>query len=118
MVIISINHVSHVAQKIINPFYQFAGNPEEGWDFTCQNGPKECKGNMYQACLLTLPTTRVDCKQQVQVVHCIMSSLYDVYQSYNSTLKFKNIVQYEMPDSATTKVHIVCHSSNYIDRIS
>jgi len=58
---------------------------------------------MYQACLLKLPTTQVDSKQQVQAVHCIMSSLYDVYQSYDSTIKFKTIVQYEMPDSATTK---------------
>ena len=108
----------HCLKRSSTTFFQFAGNPEEGWEFTCQNGPKECKGNIYQACLLTLPTTQVDSKQQVQAVHCIMSSLYDVYQSYNSTLKFKNIVQYEMPDSATTKVHIVCRSSNYIDRIS
>ena len=91
------------------PFSKFVENPEDGWEFTCQNGPKECKGNIYQACLLTLPTNQVDSKQQVQAVHCIMSSLYDVYQSYDSTIKFKTIVQYEMPDSATTKVHIVYH---------
>ena len=99
----------HCLKRSSTPFFQFAGNPEpeEGWEFTCQNGPKECKGNIYQACLLTLPTNQVDSKQQVQVVHCIMSSLYDVYQSYDSTTKFKSIVQYEMPDSATTKVHII-----------
>ena len=97
------------------PFFQFVENPEEGWEFTCQNGPKECKGNIYQACLLTLPTAQVDSEQQVQAVHCIMSALYDVYQSYDSTTKFKTIVQYEMPDSATTKVHIVCNFSDYID---
>ena len=99
----------HCLKRSSTLFFQFAGKSEEGWEFTCQNGPKECKGNIYQACLLTLPTTQVDSKQQVQSVHCIMSSLYDVYQSYNSTTKFKTIVQYEMPDSATIKVDIDCN---------
>ena len=108
----------HCIKRSSTLFFQFAGNSEEGWEFTCQNGPKECKGNIYQACLLTLPTTQVDSEQQVQSVHCIMSALYDVYQSYNSTTKFIDIVQYEMPDSATIKVHIVYNFSDYIDKLS
>ena len=108
----------HCLKRSSTLFFQFAGKSEEGWEFTCQNGPKECKGNIYQACLLKLPTTQVDSKQQVQAVYCIMSSLYDVYQSYDSTIKFKTIVQYEMPDSTTIKVHIVCNFSDYIDKLS
>ena len=69
------------------PFFQFVENPEEGWEFTCQNGPKECKGNMYQACLLRLPETQVDSTQQVQMINCIMSDA--------------------TPDTATLKVNIL-----------
>jgi hypothetical protein len=51
----------------------FVRNSVEGWNFTCQHGPEECTGNMYQACLLKLPENQVDSTQRVQIINCIMS---------------------------------------------
>lgn len=42
-----------------------------GWDFTCQHGPDECQGNLYQACLLN--ALKGQDQLQIEAVHCIMA---------------------------------------------
>ena len=51
---------------------QFYWKSDGGWNFVCQHGPDECKGNMYQACLLNIPGTSLS--QRVEAVNCIMSN--------------------------------------------
>jgi len=47
-------------------------NNERGWNFTCQHGPNECRGNLYQACFLKLHE-KEDLDEKVKVINCIMS---------------------------------------------
>ena len=61
--------------------FQYAPNGTGGWDFTCQHGPKECIGNLYQACLLDKLVVNSD---KVEAINCIMSD--------------------DQPDQATKKV--------------
>ena len=42
-----------------------------GWDFTCQHGPHECRGNKFQACLLDMVP---DQERQVPLINCMMAS--------------------------------------------
>ena len=51
---------------------QFIANPEGGFNFTCQHGPKECEGNLYQACLLSKTG---DADKRMEFVNCFMTSL-------------------------------------------
>ena len=53
-------------------FYKFVSNGQ-GWNFTCQHGPNECRGNLYQACFLKLHE-KEDLDEKVQVINCIMSN--------------------------------------------
>ncbi|KAJ9582816.1 hypothetical protein L9F63_022835, partial [Diploptera punctata] len=46
--------------------------PNGGYSFQCQHGPNECKGNMQQACALSLLPHNAT--TQVQFVSCVMSS--------------------------------------------
>ena len=49
---------------------QFKSDGTGGWTFTCQHGPEECEGNLYQVCLLDkLAVNSV----QVEAVHCMMA---------------------------------------------
>jgi len=50
----------------------FIANPEGGFNFTCQHGPKECEGNLYQACLLSKTG---DADKRMEFVNCFMTSL-------------------------------------------
>merc|ERR1719510_2474148 len=43
----------------------------DSWDFTCQHGPSECKGNMQQACILKYVP---DQDQFIPAIHCIEQS--------------------------------------------
>jgi len=58
-----------------NPFGKanFTANEYGGWDFVCQHGSKECKGNLYQACFLTF-YDEGGLEKEVDVVNCIMSN--------------------------------------------
>jgi len=42
----------------------------DGFSFKCQHGPRECKGNLYQACLLD----KIRPEQAPPLVNCIMGS--------------------------------------------
>ena len=46
--------------------------PEGGFNFTCQHGPKECEGNLYQACVLS---KTADADKRMEFVNCFMTSL-------------------------------------------
>merc|ERR1719384_1128776 len=56
----------------LNPFgkanFSVSGS---GWDFTCQHGPDECRGNKVQACVLDQVP---EAKEYVPLIHCIMAS--------------------------------------------
>ena len=52
--------------------WQFIANPEGGFNFTCQHGPKECEGNLYQACVLSKTG---DADKRMEFVNCFMTSL-------------------------------------------
>merc|ERR1711997_496910 len=43
-----------------------------GYEFTCQHGPPECQGNLYQACLHNLPGS--DQNDYIEIMHCIEGS--------------------------------------------
>lgn len=43
----------------------------DSWDFTCQHGPTECKGNIQQACVLKYVP---DQDQFIYTIHCIEES--------------------------------------------
>ena len=71
-------------------------NHERGWNFTCQHGPNECRGNLYQACFLKLHE-KEDLDEKVKVINCIMSN--------------------QSPDTATLNVcnlSIICILDEYI----
>ena len=51
---------------------KFIANPEGGFNFTCQHGPKECEGNLYQACVLSKTS---DADKRMEFVNCFMTSL-------------------------------------------
>ena len=61
--------------------FQYVPDGTGGWDFTCQHGPNECIGNLYQACLLDKLVLNSD---KVEAINCIMSD--------------------DQPDQATKKV--------------
>ena len=63
-------------------FIQFRSDGTGGWEFTCQHGPNECKGNLYQVCLLD--QLKDENSLKVEAIHCIMAD--------------------ENPDTATQKV--------------
>ena len=61
---------------------QFIGRPEGGFNFTCQHGPDECEGNLYQACVLSKTP---DAGQQMEFVNCFMSSMGDGVEVASAT---------------------------------
>lgn len=50
-------------------FAEWTEKPDGGYDFTCQHGPQECEGNLYQACLLNLPSLVHN--DYVKLIDCI-----------------------------------------------
>ncbi len=50
--------------------FQFTASGDGGWDFTCQHGPNECEGNLYQACVIDKID---DPDTEIEVISCIMS---------------------------------------------
>ena len=64
---------------------QFKSDGTGGWTFTCQHGPEECEGNLYQVCLLDkLAVNSV----QVEAVHCMMADEHPD----QATKKVKNLI--------------------------
>ena len=64
---------------------QFKSDGTGGWTFTCQHGPEECEGNLYQVCLLDkLAVNSV----QVEAVHCLMADEHP----NQATKKVKNLI--------------------------
>ncbi|KAJ8956509.1 hypothetical protein NQ318_019227, partial [Aromia moschata] len=52
------------------PYGKAIHNQKDGrWEFSCQHGPAECKGNMYQSCALSLNS---GAEKDVDFVNCIM----------------------------------------------
>merc|ERR1712066_188391 len=66
----------HFGEEILkldlNPFGK-ANFTESGsaWDFTCQHGPDECRGNKVQACILDKVS---DPKEYVPLINCLMDA--------------------------------------------
>merc|ERR1712110_759864 len=54
-------------------FASYVPSGDGGWDFTCQHGPYECSGNLYQACLIN--ALKNDNALLVEVINCIMSDM-------------------------------------------
>merc|ERR1711997_28352 len=52
----------------------------DSWVFTCQHGPRECKGNIQQACVLNYVQ---DQDSQISIVHCIENSPGDITEESN-----------------------------------
>ena len=63
--------------------FQYSSNGNDGWNFDCQHGPNECKGNLYQACLLNALQGQE--KLQLDVLNCIMAD----YQPHLATKKVR-----------------------------
>ena len=72
--------------QTVNFKFQYSSNGNGGWKFDCQHGPNECKGNLYQACLLNALQGQEEL--QLEVLNCIMSD----YQPHLATKKVKLIV--------------------------
>jgi len=70
----------------------FVSNHGQGWNFTCQHGPNECRGNLYQACFLKLHE-KEDLDEKVQVINCIMSN----QSPDTATLKCMDKIKVETP---------------------
>ena len=54
-------------------FLQYEADGTGGWEFTCQHGPNECIGNLYQVCLLDMYRNQND---QIELINCIESDRY------------------------------------------
>ena len=65
--------------------FQYSSNGNDGWNFDCQHGPNECKGNLYQACLLNALQGQE--KLQLNVLNCIMAD----YQPHLATKKVNKL---------------------------
>merc|ERR1711973_537629 len=57
----------------LNPFGKANFTPSDGgsWDFTCQHGADECRGNKVQACILDKVS---DPEEYVPLIPCLMDS--------------------------------------------
>ena len=70
---------------------QYSDDGNGGWNFNCQHGPNECKGNLYQACLLNALEGQE--KLQLDVLNCILAD----YQPHLATKKCMNQLEITTP---------------------
>ena len=54
-------------------FVQHEVDVDGNWQFSCQHGPEECRGNKNQACALKYIT---DPDVQVEFINCVMGTKF------------------------------------------
>jgi len=80
--------------------------PEGGFNFTCQHGPKECEGNLYQACVLS---KTADADKRMEFVNCFMTSLANTVVEVSTATQ--NCMEAADIGGATFEEVDKCHSS-------
>ena len=112
--------------------FQFKPDGSGGWNFSCQHGPDECTGNLYQACLLHY--LQNSNRLQVEVIHCLMTSSEPHLATEKVTLNspklehcyLLNLHQYLISFQCMSELNIndpsydtieKCHLSNFAENL-
>ena len=105
---------SDVSQKysFVSLQFQYSSNGNDGWNFDCQHGPNECKGNLYQACLLNALQGQE--KLQLDVLNCIMADYQPHLATKKVRFKFKRII---FGNFQTLLVQIVLPKFAYLNQL-
>merc|ERR1719242_1755137 len=88
----------------LNPFGKANFTPSgSSWDFTCQHGPDECRGNKVQACILDKVS---DPAEYVPLITCLMGSESppDAAGECIASLGTESVTVKEVEDCANSEV--------------